>query len=144
MNNNKKIKCLRRFTLLLGWHDLRARCHEIKTNNREKQPYENVIRWYESGALDDIYFQINDSPCWCAAVYAIRFRICTGWHKFILSENDITIISESQRLHSLLAREWFVSLEATRRFRVAHPDCTGWTWKRLGEYGPPYRLDNCC
>ena len=65
-----------------------------------------------TGGRNDLFLQINESPpgqtaTYAAAVYAIRYRIFTGWHKFRLSDSDDDLRREMARLAAWLAWEWF-------------------------------------
>lgn len=150
MGNEKRLKCLQRLVRLLGWKSpLRIYKHII---SEEECPSlaGRVITWYETGVSRcgrlDCFLQINEPPegqsaPYMAGVYAIRYRICTGWHKFGLSARDSDQKREARRLWPWLAYEWFASIQKRRAFRNAHPECTGYTWHRLasGELPEPSR-----
>jgi len=106
-----------------------------------------LITWYESGNNDgsrsDLFLQINESPIgqtatYAAAVYAIRYHICTGWHSMKLGPNAQPLDSEVERLDSWLHRRWFESLANRQQYRMMHPECTGWSWKRIRHERLPY------
>lgn len=80
-NRTKAFSALRRFANRLGWSGLRRHRHVF-----ERDPAE--IIWYDTrddnGFADDIFLQINECPLgqtisYTTAVYAIRYRLCTGW-----------------------------------------------------------------
>jgi hypothetical protein len=77
-----------------------------------------------------------------AAVYAIRFRICTGWHKFRLPQDEVQARRGAERLSPWLQSRWFNDLVGRRIFREAPPECAGYTWARLRRDGPPYGPDD--
>jgi len=60
-------------------------------------------------------------------VYAVRFRLYTGWHAFAFgSKNELD--REAERLDGVLHRKWFATLEGRRQFRCRHPECAGFNW----------------
>ena len=90
-------------------------------------------------------FQINECPIgqtktYVAAVYALRYRIYTGWHPFRLKPDGHCDADDLARLDGWLHRRWFDSLAGRREFRKLHPECSGWTWKRIGRERAPYEV----
>lgn len=137
---HKPLSALSLFALKLGWPDLRC----------WQQAFENdgaTVTWYEAreseGARGDLFLQINECPIgqtatYTAAVYAIRYRICTGWHAMKLTPDGRCDDIEVKRLDSWLHRRWFDTPDNRRAFRRLHPECSGWTSKRIREEGFPY------
>jgi hypothetical protein len=130
---DKPIAALRTFARRLGWSQLRCYQHLWEERNL-------LITRYESGNNDgsrsDLFLQINESPLgqtatYTTAVYAIRYQICTGWHSMKLGPDAQPLDSEIERLDSWLHRRWFESLANRRKYRRMHPECTGWSWKRI-------------
>ena len=117
---------------MLGWPGLRLHQHADTT-------------WYESGeskgGRNDFFLQFNHSQnqenSYLGAVYALRFRICTGWHPFTLG-GGVELEAETARLSGWLHRKWFSTLAMRRKFRELHPECQGYSWKRIRDEGPPY------
>ncbi len=145
--SNKPFVSLRRFASQLGWRPLRVFRHRIDDDQDAPEPY--VITWYESGDCGnprtDCFLQINECPIgqavtYAAAVYAIRYRLCTGWHPFRIHANEERQAAEVQRLRPWLHREWFDSLVKRREFRKLHPECVGYSWRQVREAGPPYEV----
>jgi hypothetical protein len=144
--SDKPVKQLRRFAKQLGWPKLRV--YQTRLNTPGNQAESILITWYESGEIGnprtDCFLQINESPigqttCYEAAVYAIRYRICTGWHRFTLYEEENELLAEASRLENFLGRQWFATLPRRRTFRLLHPDCTGYSWQRVAVAGVPHR-----
>jgi hypothetical protein len=143
----KPVTRLQQLTRLLGWQSrLRLYQHQINEEERPSKLQTNVITWYETGISTGdrsaCFLQINESPqgqttTYSGAVYAIRYRICTGWHDFRLPSNDSDLRREAARLWRWLAYDWFSSVEKRRAFRQAHPECAGYTWRRIRTDGPP-------
>ncbi len=138
VRTKRPIAALRLFAGALGWSPLHAYQHEFP----EGVEGARTIAWYESGLSDsgraDLFLQINEHSIGAvqtyeAAVYAPRFRLFTGWQKFRLTDDLQCDSSEADRLHSLLHRDWYVSLAARRKFRARHPECAGYSWKRIRE-----------
>ncbi|MBX3413442.1 MAG: hypothetical protein KF708_12200 [Pirellulales bacterium] len=129
---------LEHFASLLGWHDLRSRNHLFDDWTR--------VVWYESGHATGgrQYFalQINEHPigstdCFAAAVHCLKYRICSGVHSFpcrTLREAQ----SEAKRLHTWLYHAWFATPAARRDYRIAHPECAEYSWRKLREQGKPH------
>lgn len=137
---SRDLQRLRRLARLLGWDNLRRREHipEGTTATHQLAP---ISVWYESDPSETgVWLQINENPTWCATVYAVRYRICTGFHRFVLKDKR-QIEREAKRLATFLSREWFDSIESRRVFRRLHPECAGYTWDRLQRHGPPYYCD---
>lgn len=128
---------LRRFAGMLGWRSIHAYEHIVRDSLLVASGL-SLIRWYESGSLEDILLQINLVPDYRAAVYAIRYKLCTGWHKFTLHKERDSLQQEADRVRKWLARSWFTSQRMRQRFRELHPECSGYSMKRLREAGPPY------
>ena len=128
---------LRRFASMLGWSSLKKYRHVIRDSSAGV-PLGTVITWYESGDFNRVLFQVNMTPSLHAAVFATRFRVCTGWHKFRLSSKATDLRKEAERLRDWFAHDRFVTAEGRRKFRKQHPECAGYTVKRLRTAGPPY------
>jgi hypothetical protein len=93
-----------------------------------------IITWYECGECEgsrtDCFLQFNESPVgqtvtYEGAVYAVRFRLFTGWHSFTLVDDKQGMQSEADRVGEWLKREWFNSPSRRRDFRARHPECVG-------------------
>jgi len=131
---------LKKLTRLLGWQtplELHQHCSDPKSKD-------TVITWYESGistgGRQDLFLQINEHPqgqtkTYVAAVFAIRYRICTGWHAFDLPDDDKRLEALANRLSPILSWHWFDTLDRRREFRRLHPEMTGHSWRTIGESG---------
>ena len=133
------MEVLRAFANDLGWSDLRQHRHAI-------EDCETSIIWYESGesrgSRQDLFLQIKPCPpgqsrTFTAAVFAIRYSICTGWHPLTLDAEQRNPQREAERLEGWLHRRWFESPRSRKQFRVMHPECAGWSWTRLRQEQPP-------
>jgi len=122
---------LRDFAGLLHWKGLQRYDHAIEGDARNK------IAWYETGDMDDLLFQINTCPCFCAAVFAIPYSICSGWYQFKPHENHLALRSEAERLTPLLDRRNFDAPGARAAFRATHPECAGYSMAKLRNHGAP-------
>lgn len=139
---DKPIAALQSFARRLGWQRLKCFQHVLEEQNE-------LITWYESeqanGLRGDPFLQINECPIgqamtYTVAVYAIRYRICTGWHSMKLGLDAHSLDCEAKRLHSWFHRRWFETLTNRRHYRKAHPECTGWSWKRIRSDRLPYEV----
>lgn len=131
------LRALNEFASFLGWSELQPFEHTECSDDKDDG---KVIVWYESGDFDDLLFQIDEQPRFCAAVYAIRFRICAGWHEFAGPSSSEQLRNEATRLDAWLHRRWFATLDGRREFRRRHPECAGYTLTKLRRDGPPYVL----
>ena len=122
---------------MLGWFNLKAEEHVVAVDVRGAHKGQRV-RWYYCGSYDDIVLHVNENPIWHAAVYAVRYRIHTGWHRFYPYRSTVRLRKEAKRLKEFLYADWFFTIEQRRAFRLRHPECTGYTWRRLRLEGPPY------
>jgi hypothetical protein len=101
--------------------------------------------YFSIGDMDDpVYVQVNlqgaAHPLLAMiGVYAMRYRICSGWHGVLLHESAERLMREADAAAAWVAQEHFASATARRAYRTAHPECGGWSWKRIrAEAGPPY------
>jgi hypothetical protein len=100
---------------MLGWSDLRRFGHSIKADTR------NQITWYRSWDIEDMLFQINIGPRFCAAVFAVCYSICSGWHQYKPHQDRAALLSEPERLCPLLGRANFQARENRSAFLRSSP-----------------------
>ncbi len=139
---------LEKFIRFLGWRSrLRMHQHFVEDHAPMQQRRKVIITWYEAGkstgGRDHCCLQINEASrgqiaIYEASVYAIRYRICTGWHRFRLYCADDKLRQEAERLEDWLHWHWFASLEGRRTFRQAHPESAAYTWTKIRNEGPPH------
>lgn len=128
---------IRRFIRLLGWPRPTYGRHVVRGSLEPKQDG-MILRWYDSGNYDYALLEINLQPNVRACVFAIRYRLCTGWYEISPLISDHCLQNEVQRLDEYLAYKWFSSNKNRHRYRLLHPECSGWTWKRLRSESPPF------
>ena len=119
---------LGRLASSLGWPELRSLQHELRDGA--------LVRWFESGCRDHIRLQINHHPhgqnqTFNAIVFALRFRLCSGWHQFQLPSHPPHLTEEVERVRTWLDFSWYATDGKRREFRKLHPECAGMTWSRL-------------
>jgi len=124
---------LSRFCRALGWPAPRRFTREAAPGALSDGA--ELIEWFEARDAG-VWLQVNRRPGWCACVYALRFRLCSGRHAFDLQ--PATLKPEVARLRPWLARSWFASPEARQAYRRAHPECARYTWRKLRETGSPH------
>jgi hypothetical protein len=134
---------LQTMTRLWGWEGPLRCCEDrIDPGAIGLHPYLKVVTSYEVGIAVggrcDCFLQINPLPqgqitTYEGAVFAIRYRIFTDWHKFRLFGRPSLLNREAARLADWLAWELFASVEKRRAFRLAHPECRGYSWRALRE-----------
>ena len=127
-----KEKLVETITYSLGW--------EPPTKHQHRGELESPIEWYESGELEDVLLQINLAPVLSACVYAMRYRICSGWHEIQYASSEVLIRGEIERLSPWLKYSWFRTASERKKYRAIHPECANYTWRRLREEGPPYSV----
>ena len=71
---------IRRFIRLLGWPRPTYGRHVVRGSLEPKQDG-MILRWYDSGNYDYALLEINLQPNVRACVFAIRYRLCTGWYE---------------------------------------------------------------
>lgn len=120
----------------LGWRNLRRHLEVVGPGF--SVPQGTTIVWYTSGHYGQIALQINERPDWRACVYAIPYRLCSGWHRFSLCENPDELDREVARLREWIDRKWFATRHDRGRYRRLHPECYGYDWDRVAAKGPPY------
>jgi len=135
IGNTGMLGMLVRFARTLGWRNLRRHVQIVGTGS--SVPRGTVIVWYTSGHYDDIALQINERPDWRICVYAIPYRIWSGWHSFSLCEDPVAMGREVARLDEWTHRRWFANRESRARYRCRHPECDGYDWDRIAAEGPP-------
>jgi hypothetical protein len=129
-------KQLKRVAAALGWKGLKRWEHTFDDNGR-------TVVWYEAGAATptrDCRLQINHSPIdqqriFTVCVYAIRYRICSGWREFDLEAENLD--DEILKLRPWVEYDWFQTPERRREFRKLHRECTGFTRRTIRETGVP-------
>jgi hypothetical protein len=132
---------VKNFVHALGWTDVRECRHMFPEDIQPQYPYKTLV-WFEVGAFPDCFLQINLRGGCQAAVYAVKYRICTGWHSFVLGKTKKRLTMEADRLHEWLALEWFSSSAKRREFRLLHPECANYSWPRIRREGVPIRHQN--
>jgi hypothetical protein len=137
----RKLVPLNKWAHLLGWRDLYLEKDTLPAEIAQKIGFK-VLYSFMCGQPSGIFLQVNLLPQWQAAVYAVRHRICTGWHNFEFNTETIRR-REAARLHDILAAKWFFDPAKRRIYRKMHPEYTGYTWRRLGEEGPPGGVMAC-
>jgi hypothetical protein len=114
-----------------GWPSLVEYEHVIPADAQ-------VVRWYESHGPKGIFLQLNHKEeQMSACVFAIRYRLCSGWHSFMLPKTCALAIQEAKKLDHWLSIEWFLTSDKRECYRIVHPKTTKFTWKRLRDEGPP-------
>lgn len=152
----KPLAALKSFARSLGWSPLKMSQHVLPAEEMTapvkkagRQPAETLVTWYESGEAagkrSDLFLLISECPMgqshtYTAAVYATRYRICTGWHSFRLTAKLASDPVEIKRLDGWLHRRWFETLANRQEFRERHPECANYSWERIQTEGLPYHV----
>lgn len=124
------------FASALRWKNMKQHRHVFPPEVRDQFSNKSIV-WFEAGAFPECFLQINLLGGYKAAVYALKYRICTGWHPFVLGSTPQRIRAEARRLHSWLAADWFESPASRRALRKLHPECANYTWGRVEREGVP-------
>jgi hypothetical protein len=134
------------FVSALGWAVPRRFEHTVSTSATSARC--RGIVFYESGCLGDprtdCFLQVNQLAVrgthllLSAAVYAIRYRICTGWHAVEIPVDADKVLDVAAKMSRWLGRQNFDRYESRREFRVRHPETADYSWSRIRQLGPPY------
>jgi len=130
-------KLVQEWARLLGWPELTLIEYPLPKRCRKALGFKIVCYYRWESEETDIRFQVNMMPVWHACVYAIRYRICTGWHVFRLYRHPGWLRREAERLDEFLRADWFLTLEGRRLFRARDPECADISWKRIRSEGFP-------
>ena len=130
-------KEIEEFAEALGWSALEVHDHYYD-DFVDGEIIKRDIRYYSSGSLDDIWFQVNERPKYAAAVYALRYRICTGWHRVYPYHSPY---QQAQELAPILSFSRFSTLEGRRAFRQQFPEFASYSWTRVRKEGVPDFFD---
>jgi hypothetical protein len=111
---SKPLASLRAVAASWGWHGLELWQEALADGL--------VVTWY-STSDPKFFLQINEHPIgqaetYAVAVYAYRYGICTGWHRFRLGDD-----SEIALLGPWLRRRQFKDRRSRRDFQLRHPEC---------------------
>ena len=138
---------LQQFVEQLGWHGLRIQ--ESVSPPAHSIPDGLSRYFYTIGEMDDgLYVQINPKPefhprLFAMSVYAMRYRICSGWHAFLLPPTSSVQNEELAKIEPWTGHARFDSQSARRDYRQRHPECAGYSWRRIRSEGPPYTHLTC-
>ena len=140
LSPNEAFTKLRRLCMELGWNAPLVTHRTPSESPDQRQP--SLMRYfYTMYEMDSpIYLQINPQTdlhprLFAISIFALRYRICTGWHGFIMDRNVKREITRmSQWAHASL----FATGQSRRAFRESNPECCGYTWKSVRDSGVPY------
>jgi hypothetical protein len=128
------------FSRVLGWGDA-TRLHYKLPAEVMPDVGGQMIVWYEAGdRRGDCFLQVNLRPT-RAAVYAIRFGVCTGWHEFRCTSPS-AVRFEAVRLAPILHARWLSSPRSLLEYGRRHPLYTGYTWERIRSEGYPGQFES--
>jgi hypothetical protein len=144
MNVDSRQALIGDFIRALAWKKARRLQHTLKLDGGQQ-----TIVWYETEKIGDnrtdCFLQVNElghdkNSLYCsAAIYAPRFRICTGWHGVKLTVG-CPPAQEAMRVCDWLHWQNMSSYRGRRAFRRRHPEAVGYSWAAIRSYGPPYRV----
>lgn len=134
----------------LGWPAPKRFEHAIRDSSNNTVLQLVSYSAYTGASPTDCFLQLNllhesdDVLLLAGAVYAIKYRICTGWHVIYLPRYDKLLNQIAGEWSSWLGLSNFSSLAARATFRNSHPETIGYTWKRIRQIGPPYFVVTAC
>lgn len=126
------------FADYLGWPTLELCEHQIPADVQARIGGPPSVWWFEATWIPGVWLQVNQQFL-SAAVYAVRFRLVSGWYPLELASPK-QARREADALHSRLAFEWFSTPAGRKQLRARHPECKGYTNAQLRERGAPCRL----
>lgn len=137
---------IKKFVESLGWPSPSRYEHSVQDRSNVDLPKRLV--WYESGSVGnprtDCFLQLNELGCegqsvlLAGAVYALRYRLCTGWHPIELSTDQDKFEQSLNYVSPWLNYDNFHTLEMRRAFRKLHPETANYSWTSIRERGSPY------
>ena len=129
----EKLNCL--FNSL-GWPAIKEERRILEPRPERDEPRREIV-WYEGHSKHGLTIIINRQPCWNCAVYALRYRLFSGWHEFALGRTSTQLLMEASRLESTVAHEWFATAQGRCEYRKNHPLSAGFTWEKVRALRPP-------
>jgi hypothetical protein len=99
----------------------------------ERSPRQKTV-WYESESEGDL--QLFVSTYYAIVVYALRYRLYTGWIPITPPRSQNKLAAEIERLEPWIHRRHFAAPEARKQFRQLHPECAGYTRDRIQHERP--------
>ncbi len=139
---------LRRILHWLGWEGLQMERAPVEKQSESAHPL--MEYFFTIGEMDSqLYLQVNPLPLqhsrlYGICVYAMGYRLCSGWHGIIPTCTDDAMRIQLDHVRSWIARDNFTSLNARREYRFKHPECKDWSWLRIqNNGGPPYCQQTC-
>lgn len=128
------LPALRRFAIGLGWKDLELRQFGFV----DKKTDTAVITTHYESRDRSAELLIREFPrgqylVYQVAVYAIRYRLFSGWHDTRLTRRIECDQHEVRRLAPWVHRRHFSTARGRERYRLLHPECRGFTWDRIRE-----------
>jgi hypothetical protein len=127
-----------------GWDMAQA---EIATYDDSGKHYLFGTFGLNDGCSNDLFIQfnqlfcseiINDSVCIAVAVYALRFRVCSGWFPFLIHDDALAPLIPTSE--NYLHYRNFVSSEAQQSYFDTHPECINYSWQKVRSVGVPYSV----
>jgi hypothetical protein len=131
---------LQRFCGELGW-EAPLVMHRTSTEFHDRQKPSLTRYFYTMYETNSpIYVQINPQTdqhprLFAMNIYAMRYRLCTGWHGFMIDRNQS---KEIPRVLPCLHAMNFTTQAGRALLRRTNPECTDYTWQRIRDSGPPY------
>ena len=131
---------LQRFCVELGWE---APLVMQRTPNEfhDRQKPSLTRYFYTMYEMDlPIYVQINPQTdlhprLFAMNIYAMRYRLCTGWHGFMIDRNQS---EEIKKLLPWLHATIFATQSGRALLRKRSPECREYNWQRIRDTEPPY------
>ncbi len=120
------------FAMRLGWPS--PQCwQQLLTQPQEYPADGSPVIWYESrDPATGSFLQINTAPVIHAAVYAMRYRLFSGWH-FVCDNLSGRADRQVRRLAACLAAQHYLTPEGRRALRLTRPCSAVPSWASLGE-----------
>ena len=123
---------------VLGWPQPRFFQHSLEGDAAER--YGNqVVQWAESRIDGGVFLQINHHPVrpneYSLCVYAMRYRICSGWRYLSLDTSKRQRTRVFRQLRPFYDLRHFEDAPLRSAYRSEFPDSQGWTWKRIQQEG---------
>lgn len=122
----------------LGWAVPAFYSHEHEPAYAVQYGWKNTV-WAVSEISPSFFFQVNLRQMvehgYRLAVYAIRFRICSGWRDIELYPDVKRRRQEIERVTPYFHFRHFETPKSRRNYREMYPYVRDFTWKRIQQEG---------
>ena len=120
---------------------------ELGAYNDSGKRYAFGIIGLQDGYGNDLFLQFNqvycseildDSICLAAAVYALKFNVCSGWFPFVLKDTSLIPLMSSALEY--LHYSNFSDSRSAQVYCNTFSECGNYSWGKIRSVGVPYTV----